>query len=120
MDLENMTAQEVRDRIMKHSRSIKDDEWLEISEWINKFLKKNPPLEEKKMFIPLGCAEIVTIMCDGIMRWRNSICIKCKKQQGCGRGCCSVYQQNENYTGGIPNDIWANENAKCPYFEEEL
>ncbi len=99
MDLKHMTVREVRDLIMKDSRRIKDDEWLEIGGWINKFLKSNPPLEEKEMFVPLGCGEMVTIICDGIMRWRNSICIKCKKQQGCGKGCCSVYQKNKDCTG---------------------
>ena len=114
-----MTAKEVRDQIMMHSKSISEDEWLEISCWIDKFLKSDPPLEEKRMFVPLGCAEMVTIICDGIIRWRNSICIKCKMQQGCGKYSCSIYQKDEKQLGGIPNKIWANENAECPFFESQ-
>lgn len=63
----------------KFNRSISDDEWLEIGKWIGKFLESNPPLEEKRLFGPLSYAEMVSMMCDGIIRWRNSICIKCKK-----------------------------------------
>lgn len=112
-----MTAKEVRDQIMRHSKSISDDEWLEISNWIDEFLKSDPPLEEKRMFVPLGCAEMVTIICDGIIRWKNSICIKCKMQQGFEKYLCSVYQENGKHLGGIPNEIWANEDAACPYYE---
>ena len=118
MNLNEMTAKEVHDHIMKHSRSIGDDEWLEINKWIEAFLRSNPSPEEKRMFVPLGCAEIVCIMCDGIIRWRNSCCINCKKQQGYGKCSCSVYQKDERHRGGIPNEIWAKTNAECPYFEE--
>ncbi len=117
MDLKNMTAKEVRDCIMEHSKGISDDEWLEISKWISNFLESDPPMEEKKMFGPLSCAEMVTIMCDGIIRWRNSICINCEKQKGNEQYCCEVYPEDEEYTGGIPNEIWANENANCPHFQ---
>ena len=117
VNLKNITAREVHDYII-HGKDINDDEWLEISKWINEFLKSNPPLEEKKMFVPLGCAEIVSIMCDGIIRWRNSICIKCKKQKGNAECHCEIYPENEEHTG-IPNEIWAREDAQCPYFEEE-
>ena len=117
VNLKNMSAREVHDYII-HGKDINDDEWLEISKWINEFLKSNPPLEEKKMFVPLGCAEIVSIMCVGIIRWRNSICIKCKKQKGNPECHCEIYPENEEHTG-IPNEIWAREDAQCPYFEEE-
>ena len=70
------------------------------------------------MFVPLGCAEIVTMVCDGIIRWRNSICMKCKKQQGYDEYSCSVYQKDKNYRGGIPNEIWACEDADCLYYEK--
>lgn len=118
MNLNNMTAREVCDYIMKHHREIKEEEWLEIDDWIAEFLKNDPPPEEKKMFIPLGCAEVVSMICDGILRWRNSICIRCKRQQGYDKYSCSVYQENEEMLGGIPNEIWARENADCPYFKE--
>lgn len=118
MNIKNMTAKEIHDYIMEHTKSIEDDEWLEISNWINEFLKSNPSSEEERMFVPLGCAERVTIICDGIVRWRNSICIKCQQQSGHEKFCCSVYQKNEKHLGGIPNEIWAKENANCPYFQE--
>lgn len=118
VDLDNMTASKIHDLIKNHSKSIKDDEWLKIDAWISKFLKSNPPLKEKRMFVPLGCAETVTIMCDGIIRWRNSICIKCKKQEGFEKFSCSIYHKNEKLTGGIPNKIWASDNICCPHFEE--
>lgn len=118
MDLKNMTAKEVHNYIEKNRRSISDDEWLEIGKWIGKFLKSNPPLEEKRLFGPLSYAEMVSIRCDGIIRWRNSICIRCKRQEGNTKCHCEVYPENEKHTG-IPNEIWARENAQCPYFEEE-
>lgn len=111
MDLKNMTAKEVHDCIMKHSKSISDDEWLEISDWIDKFLKSNPPPEEKKMFVPLGCAEIVCIVCDGIKRRRKAICNKCSKLEA--GHICEIYPER------IPKEIWVHEDAQCPYFEEE-
>ena len=119
MDLRNMTAKEVHDYIMEHSKGISDDEWLEIGKWIGNFLKSDSPMEEKKMFGPLSCAEMVTMICDGIIRWRNSICMKCNRQKGKKKCRCEMYPGNEEHTGGIPNEIWAHEDAKCPYFEKE-
>ncbi len=118
MDLKNRTAKEVHDYIIKHHREIKEEEWLEIDKWIAEFLKNDPPPEEKRMFIPLGCAEMVSIVCDGILRWRNSICIRCKKQQGYNKHSCAIYQKDEKHLAGIPNEIWAKKDADCPYFEE--
>ena len=118
VDLKNMTAKEVCDIISRRKKiKITDDEWLEIEKWVDEFLRSNPPPEEKKMFVPLGWAEALFIICDGIRRWRISICIKCKMQQGCGKYSCSIYQTDEKQRGGIPNAIWANEKAECPYFE---
>ncbi len=118
MDLKNMTAKEVNERIRHHAGSISDDEWLELNTWIDEFLKSNPPLEEKKLFGPLGSAEIVTMICDGIIRWRNSICIKCKNQQNHDNYHCSIYPRTENPSSGIPNEIWAHEDADCFYYEK--
>lgn len=118
MDLKSMTPKEIRDHIMKHSQAIEDDEWLEINKWIDEFLKGNLTLEEKRMFGPLGCTEIVSIICDGILRWRNSICIRCKKQQRYDKYSCAIYQKDEKHLAGIPNEIWAKKDADCPYFEE--
>lgn len=116
MKLENMTAKEVCDIISGRKKmTITDDEWLEINAWLEEFLKNDPPLEEKEMFVPFGWAEALCMICDGIIRWRNSICIKCKMQQGYEKYSCSIYQKDEKQLGGIPNEIWANENAECPY-----
>lgn len=117
MDLKNMTAKDVYDCIMYHSLSISDDEWLELSIWIDEFLKSDPSPEEKKMFVPLGCAEIVGMVCDGITRWRKSNCFRCKKKQG--KEHCEIYPENENSVGGIPSEIWAFENANCSFYEPE-
>ncbi len=43
-----------------------DEEWFEIRDEIIQFLKEDPPEEERKMFVPLGYLEVVTMMCDGI------------------------------------------------------
>lgn len=118
VNLDKMTAKEVCDIISRRKKiKVTDDEWLEIEKWLDEFLRSNPPLEEKQMFVPLGWAEALLMICDGIKRWRNSICIKCKMQQGCEKYSCSIYQKDEKQRGGIPNPIWANENAECPYFE---
>ena len=47
MNLKNMTVKEIHDYIMVHIKSIEDDEWLEISNWIDEFLKSNPSSEER-------------------------------------------------------------------------
>lgn len=112
MNLKSMTAKEVRDYIMNHSRSIGDDEWLEISNWIAEFLRSDPPKEEKKMFVPLGCAEMVTMICDGIIRRRNAICTQCKKAKSLRE--CEIYENK------IPKEIWTTgKDAICDYFEHK-
>lgn len=114
-----MTAKEVCDIISGRQKvNVTDDEWLEIGDWLDKFLKSDPPAEEKAMFVPFGWAESLCMICDGITRWRRSICIKCKNQHGFGKYSCSVYQKDGKHLGGIPNEIWANENAECPYCEK--
>lgn len=47
VNLKNMTVKEIHDYIMVHIKSIEDDEWLEISNWIDEFLKSNPSSEER-------------------------------------------------------------------------
>lgn len=114
MDLKNMTAKGICGIISGRQRmDITDDEWLEINEWLTEFLKNDPPPEEKKMFVPLGWGEALCMICDGITRWRNSICIRCEKQRGYDKHSCSVYQE---YPDRIPNEIWASDNPDCPYF----
>ena len=41
------------------------------------------------------------------------------RQKGKKKYRCEMYPGNEEHTGGIPNEIWAHEDAKCPYFEKE-
>lgn len=64
-----MEAYKVANRIM-NDKNISDDEWLQFQIEIREFLKTDPPEEEKSLFYPLGCLEIVDIMCDGIERKR--------------------------------------------------
>lgn len=107
----NFTAEQMADHI-KHGEIKNDDEWFEIREWIRDFLKGNPPLADKKMFVPLGLAEVVGIMCDGLERRLKAVCFDCKKRtDGKYSGSCQIYPD------GIPNDIWAHEDAGCPYHE---
>lgn len=96
---------------------VKDDEWIPFSKELDAYVKTDIPEDVKRLFYPLGYLEITTTMIDGIIRWRNSICVRCKKQQGYEQYSCSVHQKEE-YCGGIPNEIWAREDAQCPYFEE--
>lgn len=65
-----MEAYKVANRIM-HDKNISDDEWLQLQKEIRKFLETDPPEDEKSLFYPLGCLEIVDIVCDGIERKRN-------------------------------------------------
>ena len=91
------------------------DEWFEIRDWIHDYLKGETLPEERKMFVPLGCAEIVGIMCDGLERQLRAICSDCKKRDaGKYSNSCQIYP------GGIPSEIWANEDAECPYYEESI
>lgn len=60
-----MDAYKMAERIM-HDKSITDEEWLEIRDEVIEFLKNDPPEKERKLFLPLGCMEIITMMCDGI------------------------------------------------------
>lgn len=100
------------------NKQVKDDEeWIQFAKEMDAYVKADIPEEVKRLFYPLGYLERATIIIDGIRRWRNSICVKCKKQQGCDKYCCSIYQKNEKHLGGIPNAIWANKNAECPYFQ---
>lgn len=96
---------------------VKDDEWIQFAKEMDAYVKTDIPEDVKRLFYPLGYLEMTTMILDGITRWRKSICIKCKWQQGYDKYCCSVYQKNEKQLGGIPNKIWANENAECPYFQ---
>ncbi len=63
-------AYKVAIRIM-NDKNISDDEWMQLQNDIREFLNTDPPEEEKSLFYPLGCLEIVDIMCDGIERDRK-------------------------------------------------
>ena len=60
----------VANRIM-NDKNISDDEWLRLQKDIREFLNADSPEEEKSLFYPLGCLEIVDIICDGIERKRT-------------------------------------------------
>lgn len=66
-----MDAYKTANRIM-HDKNISADEWLQLQKDIREFLKTNPPDEERALFYPLGCLEIVDIICDGIERERGA------------------------------------------------
>lgn len=110
----DFTADKMVDYI-RYRKAKNDDEWMEIQGWIDEFLANDPPEEEKRRFVPLGWAECVYMICDGITRWKNSICIHCGKMQGHER--CEIYPGYTKDTKGIPAEIWAHEDAQCPYFE---
>lgn len=111
----DFTAEQIVEYI-KLKKAKSDDEWLEIETWINEFLKNNPSEEEKKLFIPLGWAESVCVVCDGIKRWRKSICYRCKRREDV-KYSCEIYKKSKNSDKGIPSEIWAGENAECPHFK---
>lgn len=59
-----MDPYKMADKIMNKTEL--DDEWFEIRDEIRQFLKEDHPEEEKRLFVPLGGMEVVTMMCDGI------------------------------------------------------
>lgn len=102
-----------------HHKVKNDDEWLQFMRELEEYAKSDIPEEVKRLFYPLGYLEITTMVVDGIIRWRKSICAKCKRQQDYDRCCCSIYPGNEDFTGRIPSEIWSNEEAECPFFESQ-
>lgn len=60
-----MDAYKTVERI-KSGKNLTDAEWIKIKEDIIEFLKNDPPEEERKLFVPFGWLEVVTMMCDGI------------------------------------------------------
>lgn len=60
-----MNAYEIVSRI-KNGRNMPDAEWISIRDEIKEFLDSNPPEEERKLFVPFGYMEMVTMICDGI------------------------------------------------------
>ena len=49
-----------------------DNEWFEFDKEIKEFVKTNSPEEERQLFVPLGYAEMVGMMCDGLKRRKNN------------------------------------------------
>ena len=108
MDFENMDARSMAEYI-RHKKTM-DDEWFEIARWIDEFLKSDPPAEEKKMFVPLGCAEQVSMICDGLSRWQAYLCYQCSRvMKDAQTHTCEIYGD------GIPSEIWARRDVECPY-----
>ena len=64
-----MNAEDIVRRI--ESKNNTDEEWLKIHADILTFLKNNPSKEDKKIFVPLGYLEMVSMICDGIKRKRK-------------------------------------------------
>ena len=60
-----MNANQIVEKI-KNGKNLTDNEWFEIRDEIEKFLANNPPEEERKLFVPFGLMEVVSMVCDGI------------------------------------------------------
>lgn len=115
----NKKILEILDKI-DHNLIQDHDELIHVTKQLSDYYENEAPEEVKPLFWPLGYMEPLCMIVDGILAWRRSSCIKCKKQQGYKEYTCNVYSQNEKgISNSIPNEIWANEDAKCPYFEEE-
>ena len=65
-----MNAKDLIEKIRRKDNT--DDDWLQIEKEINDFLATNPPSEERVLFTPLGYAEMVGMICDGIQRKNNA------------------------------------------------
>lgn len=65
VDFENLIKR------IKSAKNNSDDDWLQIEKDIHIFLKEEHPEEEKKVFVPLGYLEMVSMICDGIERRRG-------------------------------------------------
>lgn len=117
--VKNKRIQEIMRKI--DEKQVKDDdEWIQFAKEMDEYVKTDIPEDVKRLFYPLGYLEKTTMVIDGITRWRKSICIRCKNQRGFEKHSCSVYQKDEKHLGGIPNEIWAREDAECPNYEQEI
>ncbi|WP_409016151.1 hypothetical protein [Anaerostipes caccae] len=61
-----MNAEDIVRRIENKDNT--DEEWLKIHADILAFLEGDPSEEDKKIFVPLGYLEMVSMICDGIKR----------------------------------------------------
>lgn len=62
------TAEELIFRITERENT--DEEWLQLDKDVSKFLKTDISPEIRRKFEPLGYAEMLSIICDGI-RWER-------------------------------------------------
>lgn len=63
-----MTADEL---IEKSKKAKTDEDWLNLLDDIEQYLKEDHPHEERIKIAPLGLSEFVFMMCDGIEDNRN-------------------------------------------------
>lgn len=113
--------QEIMWRIDHDRKNISDDEWIQFAKEMGAYVKTDIPEDVARLFYPLGYLEITTIINDGIIRRRKSICNKCRRKHGEKAYFCDIYPEEKEVrpgTGGVPAEIWAKENAQCPYFEK--
>lgn len=61
-----MNAEDIVRRIKNKDNT--DEEWLKIHADILTFLEGDTSEEDKKIFVPLGYFEMVSMICDGIKR----------------------------------------------------
>lgn len=109
----------IREIIQKIDHNqVEDDEWEGLLKEMWAYVDRDDtPADVKRLFYPLGYIEVASMIIDGIVRWKNSACVKCQNQQGFGKYSCSVYQKDEGHRGGIPNEIWANEDMRCQHYK---
>ena len=68
-----MDAREVYNKVTLTSERLKitDDEWLELESEVTEWLKTNPPMEERRLFTPLGALETIGMMADAVRKKRG-------------------------------------------------
>lgn len=68
-----MDAREVYNKVTLTSERLKitDDEWLELESEVTEWLKTNPPIEERRLFTPLGALETIGMMADAVRKKRG-------------------------------------------------
>lgn len=59
---------ELEDLIKRIHQENTDEEWLQLHKDILNFLDGNPSAEDRKRFVPFGYLEMVSMICDGILR----------------------------------------------------
>lgn len=115
----NIKDKKIKEIIKKiDKKEVEEEEWFTILQEMQKFLATDPPEDVKRLFVPLGYMEQATMICDGIIRWRRSLCYQCKRREKEEHSySCEIYRKRTLFDRGIPSEIWAMQHAECPYYE---